>query len=81
MTGRLVAMVKCAATSSINTSCFPPNPPPIRGLITRIRFTGNPSTGASILRTWNGTCVDVRMTNLSSSSQYVTQTCGSMCAC
>ena len=50
-TGRPVAIVRCAATSSIITSCLPPNPPPIRGLTTRIRLGANPSTGAICLRT------------------------------
>ena len=81
MTGRFVAIVRWAATSSINTSCFPPNPPPIRGLITRIRLTGKPRTGANIRRTWNGTWVEVRITSLSSSSQYVTTTWGSIETC
>ncbi len=81
LTGRLVAMVRCAQMSSTITSCLLPNPPPTRGLITRMRLMGRPSTGARIRRAWNGTCVLVRMTMRSSSSQYVMQTNGSMGAC
>ena len=64
--------------SSISISCLAPNPPPIRGLITRIRFTGRPSSGASMRRTWNGTCVDERSTSRSSSSSQPIVTCGSI---
>ena len=69
LTGRLVAMVRCAQMSSIITSCLLPNPPPTRGLITRMRLMGRPSTGARMRRAWNGTCVLVRITMRSSSSQ------------
>ncbi len=68
-TGRLVAMVRCAQMSSIITSCLLPNPPPMRGLMTRMRLMGRPSTGARMRRTWNGTWVLVRITSRSSSSQ------------
>ena len=34
--------------SSISISCLPPKPPPIRGFITRMRFTGRPSSGATM---------------------------------
>ncbi len=69
LTGRPVAMVRCAQMSSISTSCLLPKPPPMRGLMTRMRLIGSPSTGARMRRTWNGTCVLVRITRRSSSSQ------------
>ncbi len=69
MTGRPVAMVRCAQISSRYTSCLLPKPPPMRGFTTRMRLIGNPNTGAIIRRTWKGTCVLVRMTRRSSSSQ------------
>ena len=53
-TGRRVASTRWPTTSSISISCLPPKPPPMRGLITRIRFTGSPSSGATMRRTWNG---------------------------
>ena len=43
--------------------------PPMRGLITRMRFTGSPISGAIMRRTWKGTWVLVRITMRSSSSQ------------
>ncbi len=81
LTGRPVAMVRCAQMSSIITSCLLPKPPPIRGLITRIRLTGSPSTGARMRRAWNGTCVLAWITSRSSESQCVMQTYGSMGVC
>ncbi len=77
-TGRPVAMVRWQQMSSISTSCLPPKPPPMRGLITRMRFSGRPMTGAIIRRTWKGTWVLVRTTMRPSSSHQETQMCGSM---
>ena len=37
---------------------MPPKPPPMRGFMTRMRFTGSPSSGATMRRAWNGTCVE-----------------------
>ena len=67
--------------SSISISCFAPNPPPMRGLTMRICLTSRSSSGATIRRTWNGTCVDVRITIRSSLSQYAIAMWGSIGVC
>ncbi len=53
--GRPVRSVTSPATSSSSTSCFTPKPPPMRGLMTRMRCTGTSSTRATMRRTWKGT--------------------------
>ncbi len=67
--------------SSISISCFAPNPPPIRGLITRMFLTSMPMSGASMRRVWNGTWVAVRTTMRSSASSHAIVMCGSIGTC
>ena len=67
--------------SSISISCFAPKPPPILGLMIRICFTGNPTSGASMRRTWNGTWVDEMISSRSSLSHRAMAMCGSIGVC
>ena len=53
------------------TVCFAPNPPPILGFTTLIFDFDVSSAVASILLTWNGTCVDATHTSLPYASLYV----------
>ena len=46
------------------------------GLITRMRLTGRPISGATMRRMWKGPCVDVRSTSRSSASSQPIVTCG-----
>ena len=62
-------------------SCLPPKPPPMRGLITRMRRMGMPSSGAMMRRTWKGTWVEVRTISRWSSSSQVMVMCGSIEDC
>ena len=62
-------------------SSLAPNPPPMRGLMMRMRFTGRPRRGATIRLEWNGTCVEVRMTIRSSLSHHEMAMWGSIGAC
>ena len=80
-TGRPVAMVKWPTISSSNISCLTPKPPPMRGLMTRMRLTGSPNRGATMRRTWKGTWVEVRMMSRSSESHQLMAIWGSIGAC
>ena len=80
-TGRRVARARAAQMSSITISCLPPKPPPMRGLMTRMRRTGICRIIATWRRTWNGIWVLVRMTSRSSASSQLITMCGSIVAC
>ena len=67
--------------SSISISCLAPNPPPMRGLMTRMFLISMPMSGASIRRVWNGTWVAVRTTMRSSESSQAIEMWGSMGHC
>ena len=60
-TGRPVFLAMNAAQNSqVRNSIFPPKPPPIKGLITRISFSRIPSVEARRHCTMYGTWVDVQ---------------------
>ena len=58
LAGLPVFQVTTAGYTSDTDVCFAPNPPPMRGLITRTLLFGISRALARIRRTWNGTWVD-----------------------